>query len=165
MNSDYYSWKSKFFLPGDIWPFNLVSEFLENSMLHINQENCFISVFCSFRRIGSIVTRKSWTNSEYLTSVRVEKHFEFIHCDWHQNKPISAASRPFHAIAWISVFFFTREPVQSSKLQEIVALHEKIVNILRQFNRIVRIMRSVTSFVFATYSILQCRLFKRKARY
>ena len=151
MNSDYYSWKSKFFIPGDIWPFNLVSEFLENSMLHINQENSFMFIICWFRRICSKVTRKRSTNSGHLTSVRVEKHSEFIHCDWLQNKPILAASRPFHAIAWIAVFSFTREPVQSSKLQEIVGPHEKIVKMLRQFN------------VHKNASIR--RLFKRKARY
>lgn len=92
-------------------------EFQENSMLHTNQDNYFMYIVCSFRRIGYIVARKKSTNSEYLTSLRVKYHFEFIHCDRHQTEPISAASRPFHAIAWIS---------------EIVAFHEQCTQKMHQ---------------------------------
>lgn len=86
-------------------------------MLHTNQDNYFMYIVCSFRRIGYIVARKKSTNSEYLTSLRVKYHFEFIHCDRHQTEPISAASRPFHAIAWIS---------------EIVAFHEQCTQKMHQ---------------------------------
>ena len=166
MNSDYYSWKSKFFIPGDIWPFNLVSEFLENSMLHTNEESCFIFIVCSFRRIGFIITRKRSTNSEYLTGVRVEKHFEFILVtDIKLCKLISAYSRLFHAIAWISVFSgFTRLPAQSLNFQG-NSMYKKLNASVRRCNCIVCIMKSAYSFVFAAHSILHWRPFKRKVRY
>ena len=156
MNSEYSPWKWTVFIPSDIWPFNLVYEFLENSMLHTNQENYFMYNVCSFRRIGCFSSKKK------VDKLRVSHHFKnrkalWIHSLWPTSNRTHLSS--FTAVSRDSIdinvlLYSTASTVikdtRNSRLSR--AMYTKNASI-RRCNYIACIMRGATSFVFAAYSI------------